>query len=151
MVVLRSLPLLIDRGIRINAEYYCENILKGVLQPWPRKHFGRRPWKFQKDSAPSHSARAIQEWLQNKVPRFISSAQWPPKSSDTNPLNYWVFWKARLTLKILKCRLPQASASPGLDLNTAEQHSGSVRRFHWPFEGHNSCQRWPIRTNLNLF
>ena len=26
--------VLIDRGIRLNAEYYRENILEGVLKPW---------------------------------------------------------------------------------------------------------------------
>ena len=87
----RSPLVLIDRGIRINAEYYRENILEGVLKPWARKHFGRRPWTFEQDSAPLHSARATQEWLQNEVPRFISSAQWPPKSPDTNPLDYCVW------------------------------------------------------------
>ena len=27
----------IDRGVKINAEYYRENILEGVLKPWARK------------------------------------------------------------------------------------------------------------------
>ena len=83
----------IDRGlgVSINAKYYRENILEGVLKTWARKHSGRRPWTFQQDSAPSHSARATQELLQNVVLRFISSAKWLPKSPDSNPLNY-CFW-----------------------------------------------------------
>ena len=89
----RSPLILIDRGIRINAEYYRENILEGVLKPWTPNHFGRRPWTFQQDSAASHSARATQEWLQNEVPRFIFSAHWPPKSPDTNSLVYCVWRK----------------------------------------------------------
>ena len=80
----RSPLVLIDRGIIINAEYYRENILESVLKPWARKHFGRRPWTFQQDSAPSHS-------VQNEVPSFISSAQWPPKFPDTNSLDYCVW------------------------------------------------------------
>lgn len=84
----RSPLVFIDRGVKINAEYYRENILEGALKPWARKHFGRRPWTFQQDSAPSHSARVNQEWLKNNVPRFISTAQWPPKSPDANPLDY---------------------------------------------------------------
>lgn len=84
----RSPLVFIDRGVKINAQIYRENILEGVLKPWARKHFGRRPWTFQQDSAPSHSARATQEWLRNEVPRFISTAQWPPKSPDANPLDY---------------------------------------------------------------
>lgn len=84
----RSPLVFIDRGVKINAENYRENILEGALKPWARKHFGRRPWTFQQDSAPSHSARVNQEWLKNEVPRFISSAQWPPKSPDLNPLDF---------------------------------------------------------------
>ena len=71
----RSPLVLIDHDIRINAEYYRENILEGVLKPWASKHFDRSPWTFQQDLAPSQSARATQEWLQNKVPRFISNSQ----------------------------------------------------------------------------
>ena len=53
----------IDRGDKLNAEYYRDNVLKRVLKPWADKHFDRRPWTFQRDSAPSHSARVNQEWL----------------------------------------------------------------------------------------
>lgn len=84
----RSPLVFIDRGVKINAEYYRENVLKAVLKPWADKHFGRRPWTFQQDSAPSHSARVNQEWLKKEVPRFISTAQWPPKSPDLNPLDF---------------------------------------------------------------
>ena len=38
-----------DRGVKINAEYYRKNILKTVLKPWADKHFGRRPRTFQQD------------------------------------------------------------------------------------------------------
>lgn len=87
----RSPLVFIDRGVKINAEFYRKNILEGALKPWARKHFGRRPWTFQQDSAPSHSARATQEWLKNEVPRFISTEQWPPRSPDANPMDYCVW------------------------------------------------------------
>ena len=47
----------INRGVKINAEYYRENMLEGALTPWACKHFGHRPWRFQQDAAPPHSAR----------------------------------------------------------------------------------------------
>jgi inhibitor of nuclear factor kappa-B kinase subunit alpha len=87
----RSPLVFVDRGVKINAEYYRENILEGALKPWARKHFGRKPWTFQQDSAPSHSAKVTQEWLKNNVPRFISTTQWPPKSPDANPLDFSVW------------------------------------------------------------
>ena len=38
----RSPLVFIDRGVKINAEYYRENILEGALKPWARKHIGHR-------------------------------------------------------------------------------------------------------------
>ena len=53
----------IEPGVKVNATYYRENVLEAALKPWARKHFGRTPWTFQQDSAPSHKARVNQEWL----------------------------------------------------------------------------------------
>lgn len=66
----RSPHIFIDRGIKINAENYRQTILEGAL-PWAKKHFGRRPWTYQQDSAPSHTARVNQEWLKNEDLPFI--------------------------------------------------------------------------------
>lgn len=97
----RSPLVFIDRGVKINAQNYRENILEGALKPWANKHFGRRPWTFQQDSAPSHKARVNQEWLQKNVPRFISSSQWPPNSPDANPLDFsvWGILKSKVGTK----------------------------------------------------
>lgn len=97
----RSPLVFIDHGVKINAEYYRENVLKTVLKPWADKHFGRRPWTFQQDSAPSHSARVNQEWLKKEVPRFISTAQWPPRSPDLNPLDFcaWGILESKVRTK----------------------------------------------------
>lgn len=84
----RSPLVFIERGVKINAEYYREKVLEGALKPWATKHFGRRRWTFQQDSAPSHKARVNQEWLKNNIPNFITTLQWPPKSPDANPLDF---------------------------------------------------------------
>ena len=39
----RSPLVLIDREVKINEEYYWENVLKTELKSWVDKHFGRRP------------------------------------------------------------------------------------------------------------
>ena len=52
-----------NRGIKINAAYYRENVLKIVLKSWADKHFVRRPWTVQQDSAQSHIEHGNQEWL----------------------------------------------------------------------------------------
>ena len=61
---------------------YRENILNDALLPWARKQFGRNHWTFQQDSP--HRARETQRFLQEKVPSFNSSQQWPPYSPDLN-------------------------------------------------------------------
>ena len=135
-------------GIKINAEYYRENILKTVLKPWADKHFGHRPWTLQQDSEPPHSARVNQEWLKRQVPRFISTAQQPPKSPDLNPLDFapGAFWRVRFSLKKYQ-RVDH--------LKTAlRQEQAKIPQSHFRaacdgFVGHNSYRRWQIRTNLN--
>ena len=60
----RSSLVFIGRRVKINAEYYRENVLKTVLKPWADKYFDRRPLVFQQ--AQHHSAegaRVNQEWL----------------------------------------------------------------------------------------
>jgi len=43
------------------------------------------------DSAPSHRAKATQNFLRDNTPDFISSQKWTPHSTDLNPLNYSVW------------------------------------------------------------
>ena len=46
---------------------------------------------FMQDSAPSHSAKATQNFLRDNTPDFISSQEWTPHSPDLNPLDYSVW------------------------------------------------------------
>jgi len=43
------------------------------------------------DSAPSHRAKATQNFLPCNTPDFISSQEWTPHSPDLNPLDYSVW------------------------------------------------------------
>lgn len=97
----RSPVVFIEPGVKVNATYYRENILEGALEPWARKHFGRKEWTFQQDSAPSHKARINQEWLKNHVPRFISSTQWLSNSPDANPMDFsiWSILESKVRTK----------------------------------------------------
>ena len=49
-------------------------------------------WVFLQDSAPSHRANIVQEFLKEKLnKRFIKHTEWPPASPDCNPLDFH-FW-----------------------------------------------------------
>ena len=148
----RSSLVFINRGFKINAQYYRKNILEGALKPLARKHFGHRPCTFQQDSAPSHSVRTTQEWLKHEISRFISTAQWPPKSPNVNPLDYCdcaycgileskVGTKKYQSVDHLKKKLLRQ-----WDKIPQSHFRATCDGF---IEGHNSCQSWPILTNLS--
>jgi transposase len=81
----------VDKGVKINAKYYQEEILERYMKPWANRIHGDANWCFQQDSAPAHSARTTQAWLTTNCPSFISKDDWPPSSPDLNPLDYSIW------------------------------------------------------------
>ena len=55
-----------------------------------QKNTSECPWTFQQDSALSHGAKKLQEWLSTNVPNFISKEEWPPLSPDLNLLDFGI-------------------------------------------------------------
>lgn len=95
-----KLPLLfIDKGVKVNKEYYLEKVLKGHLQENAKLLFGDDEYVFQQDSAPAHKAKVVQEWLRQNVPNFIPTNEWPASSPDLNPLDFciWGYMLGKLT------------------------------------------------------
>ena len=41
--------VVIEKGVKINASVYQDNILKAVFHPWAREHFGDNQWILQQD------------------------------------------------------------------------------------------------------
>ena len=50
-----------------------------------------RPYVFQQDSAPAHTARSTQACMYNNFLAHWSPDLWPSYSPDFNPLDY-IFW-----------------------------------------------------------
>lgn len=87
-----KLPLLfIDRGVKINKEYYLQHVIKGHLNPCAKMLFGKDSFCFQQDSAPAHKALIVQKWCNQNLPCFISSSEWPASSPDLNPLDFSIW------------------------------------------------------------
>lgn len=87
-----KLPLIfIDRGVKINTEYYKTFVLESTLKPEADKLFPKKDWIFQQDSAPAHASNITQQWCRENCPNFISKDLWPPSSPDLNPLDYFVW------------------------------------------------------------
>jgi DDE superfamily endonuclease len=83
-------PYFFPQGLRVNADAYIET-LDTIVKPWIDTVAQGRPYVFQQDSAPAHTASKTQEWLAENFHDFITPNIWPPSSPDLNPLDYF-FW-----------------------------------------------------------
>lgn len=64
-----KLPLVfVEPGVKINSEYYVNEILEKELLPNAQKLFGDDCFYFQQDSAPAHKAKRTVDWLKKICP-----------------------------------------------------------------------------------
>jgi len=75
---------------KVNQKIYID-FLKTFLLPECRRLYLDSDIVFLQDSAPSHRAKATQNFLRDNTPDFISSQEWTPHSPDLNPLYYSVW------------------------------------------------------------
>lgn len=83
----------VDQGVKIRKENYIADILEPHVRPLTHDLFKNGEWWFQQDSAPAHKALTTQNWCQDNLPGFISTAEWPASSPDLNPMDYYVWSK----------------------------------------------------------
>ena len=78
----------------VNGESYLQ-LLKDTVWPAVKSVATRNGLYFQQDGATPHTTNLVMEFLGEKFQgRVISRRadfEWPPKSPDLNPLDYW-FW-----------------------------------------------------------
>jgi hypothetical protein len=61
--------IFIDRGFKINGEYYKTEVLERILFPEAQKLYRDEYDCFQQDGAPSHTAN-IQRWCEDNLTDF---------------------------------------------------------------------------------
>jgi hypothetical protein len=81
----------VDRNVKINAAVYQQLILRDTQDPWAKKHFKNRPWTFQQDWAPAHSAKTTISLCKTLFPDDWDRDVLPPNSPDANPLDYSIW------------------------------------------------------------
>ena len=63
------LPHIFEVGLKANTKVYLD-VLKSVVIPWCNRVAGGRPWMWQQDSAPAHTSKETQAWLQKECYDF---------------------------------------------------------------------------------
>ena len=78
-------------GIKVNGASYLKHF-HGDLIPALEAMCPNKDFTLVQDSAPSHRANQVQNFLKQKLKsRFVKNTDWLPKSPDCNPLEYY-FW-----------------------------------------------------------
>ena len=71
----------------MDADRYQSAILAPIVVPLYQQH----DLVFQQDSAPYHTAKRNAEFLRSENINFWTKEDWPPNSSDLNPLDYGIW------------------------------------------------------------
>ena len=78
-------------SLKTNGKSYLKH-LKNDLLPSMKNLYPNNDFTFIQDSAPSHRAKTVQDFLKEELRRrFVPNTEWPPTSPDCNPLDYY-FW-----------------------------------------------------------
>lgn len=76
-------PLIKISGI-MDAKYYVENILEGVMLPYAEEEMPLR-WVFQQDNDPKHTSKKAKNWFRAKKLHVL---EWPAQSPDLYPIEH---------------------------------------------------------------
>jgi len=77
---------LIHRKQKVDQNCYTD-LLKTSLLPECHRLYQGNDFVFMHDSAPSHRAKATQQFLQNTPDFIITADEWTSYSPDLNPLD----------------------------------------------------------------
>ena len=78
-------------GVKVNAKYYINRILKPVFKDDFKRLFPNGDGILQQDSAPAHKAKITLKFINDCKMNYITPAQWTSNSPDNSPMDYY-FW-----------------------------------------------------------
>jgi transposase len=75
----------------VNQQEYQKHVLEGELVRAGQEMFGDEDWTFMQDGCSIHTAKATQAWCATNLPNFLESSEWPPRSPDLNPCDFFLW------------------------------------------------------------
>ena len=81
----------IKPGAKINSKYYQKNVIDKFMDRDRKRMFGNRSFLWHQDSAPSHTSSTTVDYFKEKGIKVITKEQWPAKSPDCAPMDFFVF------------------------------------------------------------
>ncbi|KIH63782.1 hypothetical protein ANCDUO_05917 [Ancylostoma duodenale] len=87
----RTPLIFVEKGAKIIADFYLEEVLKKELLPWSHEHFKEGNWTFQQDGPPAHKSKKVQKWCRENLPEFLDANDWPANSTDLNVMDYSIW------------------------------------------------------------
>ena len=76
-------PMRLVDGVMDQHQY--RSILEETMLPAAETMFANRPWIFQHDNDPKHTARSVKQWIDEQD---FQSLWWPAQSPDLNPIEH---------------------------------------------------------------
>ncbi|KIH53327.1 hypothetical protein ANCDUO_16547 [Ancylostoma duodenale] len=80
-VTSRTPLLVVEKGAKINPDFYLEEVLSKKLSSWSREHSKNLIQLL-------HKFKKVQRWFCGNLPDFIDANKWPANSPDLNVLEY---------------------------------------------------------------
>ena len=75
----------------VNQHNYLK-MLQTFFLPKHLRTISYKQYYFEQDGATPHTSNIVQDWLRSKFSdRFIDKTQWPPRSPDLNPCDFYLW------------------------------------------------------------
>lgn len=83
-------PIVMPKNVTLNQVVFRDTILPQIIDQ-AIKIYGHKKFWLHFDSAPAHTAKLTQKYLQDNGINYFTKEQWPPNSPDISPNDYFLF------------------------------------------------------------
>jgi len=94
----RTRLIFFEQGETVTQAVYEKKVLRGEVLRAGREIFGQSSWIYMQDGASAHTAKATRTWCATNLPDFLEPHEWPPRSPDLNPCDFFLWGTLEATV-----------------------------------------------------